>query len=207
MAKLGDFAASTTTTIQVNYLPQFIFIPDVTSNPTKLQVDVLGAGTIVNLDEAGIQVMNFLNAKGSVTNGILIQVSNGLIPNKTVDITITNAVAGTISAYGFNPDGRGNAYAMYEKNTVLAGSGFTFDKFGVVGFDSPTATDIFNVVYADGTEDSLSVEELEAYLPYFQNNNPVSEGLMINNTAQQYKKVQLIPSTNRTCYKLSYKPV
>jgi len=205
MAKLGSFGASTTTTIQATYVPQFLWIPDATTVPNSIQVNVLGEGTILNLDAAGCDVMNWLNAKGTVTNGYLFQLSNGLIPNKNVEITINNAVAGAINAYGLNPDGSGDAYAIYEKNTVLAGSGGTFEKFAVIGFDSPTSTDIFNITMADGTKDSLSVEELECYLPYFQNYNPVSAGLLVNNTAQQYKNLEIIPSTDRVIYKLYYK--
>lgn len=207
MAKLGSFGASAESTINVTYVPQFLWLPDCTTVPNKVQVTVLGDGTIMNLDAAGCDVLNYINAKGSVTNGYLFQLANGLIPAKNVSITVDNAVAGTINAYGFSPDGRGNAYTLFEKVTVLSGSGATFDKFAVLGFDSPTTSDIFNVEMADGTKDSLSVEELEAYIPYFQNNNPVAEGLFINNTAQQYKSVTLVPSTDRTCYKVSYTKV
>ena len=208
MPKLGDFAASTTTTIQVQFVPQFIFFPDVTTVPTLLQIEVLGeGGTILNLDGAGCDVMNNINAKGSVANGYVFQLADGLIKEKTVQITMTNAVAGTISAYGYSPNGEGSAYAKYEKNTILADSGATFQDFAVLGFDSPTAQDIFNVQLTGGGSDKIGVEEIESYQQIFQNYNPVAEGLIINNTAQQYKSVEVIPSTDRGVYVLSYKPV
>lgn len=205
-AKLGDFAASTTTTIQLRYLPEFItFVA--TSIPTLLRIEVLGDGTVMNLDAAGVETLNNLTTKGTQANRYTFQVANGLIKDKNVEITMTNAVAGTVSMYGFSPDGEGDAYLVYQKNTVLADSGFDVQDFSVVGLDSPTANDIFIMEYEDGTQDKLSIEEIDAYQTYKQNYDPSSAGLVIFNFQQQLRKVNITPSTDRIIYFADIQPV
>lgn len=205
-AKIGDMAASTTTTLQIQYVPEFITFEAATV-PTALKVEVLGEGTLMNLDAAGCDIMNDINALGTQANRYTFQLADGLVKGKTVEITMTNAVAAAVSVYGFSPDGLASLFAIYQKNTILADSGKDLSKFAVLGFDSPTADDIFIMEMTDGTQDKLSIEEIDAYQTQQQNYDPSAAGLIINNTEQNYRKVNITPSTNRVVYVLNFQPI
>lgn len=202
-AKIGTLAASTATTLQIQYLPEFItFVSPLP--PSSIKVEVLGDGTTLNLDTLGAQIMNNINSLGSQEFRYTYQLANGLLTNKTVEITIDNPNATEVEVYGFSPDGIGNAYAVYQKNTILADSGKDLSDFAAIGIGAPDANDIYIMEYIDGTQDKLSIEEIDAYQPLFQNYDPSAAGLLINNTSQQYTKVNVTPSSNRSVYVLNF---
>jgi len=202
-AKIGSMAGAATTTLQIQYVPEFITFVSVLP-PTSLKVEVLGDGTIMNLDVVGVDVMNNIGNLGTQANRYMFQIANGLITGKTVEITMANANAGAVDVYGLSPDGEGNAYAVYQKNTILANSGKDLTNFAAIGIAAPTANDIFIIEYEDGTQDKLSIEEIDAYQTLQQNFDPSAAGLLINNTEQQYSKVNITPDTNRGVYLLDF---
>jgi len=202
-AKIGAMAGAATTTLQIQYVPEYItFISALP--PTALKVEVLGDGTIMNLDVIGVDVMNNIGNLGTQANRYLFQLGNGLITGKTVEITMANANAGALDVYGLSPDGAGDAYAVYQKNTILANSGKDLIDFAAIGIAAPTVNDIFIIEYEDGTQDKLSIEEIDAYQTLQQNFDPSAAGLIINNTEQQYSKVNITPDTNRGVYVLDF---
>lgn len=207
MAKIGQLAASTSTTLQITYVPEFITF-STTAAPTKIQLRVLGDGTLVDLSAAAsIGTMNKLGQIGSETNRYTFQVANGLIPGKNAELTITNAQAGTVNVFGYS-NNRGDSYATYNEQTILGSSGTDLSDFAAVGIVALGATDQVNITYADGTVDNYEgANELDSQWAYFQGYDPSGSGYVVQNFDQNVSKLNIIPAANRTVVVLSYQPV
>lgn len=130
----------------LTYVPQFIYF-EISTVPQSIKVNVNGDGLVCDLDGAGITAMSNIRSNGRPTNGYLIQISNGLIKNKNVDITITNGVASAFTAFAIN----GNevvdvpAYLISTGITINAAQSFNLEQFSYVALPSFVAADILNL--------------------------------------------------------------
>lgn len=201
---IGTLAASTTTTINLNYLPAYLYFVAATT-PTTFQVNVAGDGVIANLDDDGVDMIGTLNRQNRVSNSFLIPLADGLIKGKNVDITITNAVAGTVSVYGFSVS-PGATYIQHLSQTVYANSGASFDNLAAYMAPNAGTTDLYTVTYRNGTVQQFNRIEM---LPILGASQAVvlSNSYVFNNYDQTIRMIQVTPAANQTVYVTRFIPV
>lgn len=201
--KIGQLAASATTTINLTWLPQYLYMVLATV-ATAFKVTVFGDGVISDLDGDGLDVFGQQRVIGQETNGYMIALSNGIVKNKNVEIIITNAVAATVDVYGIVRE-EGDVYVQTLRQQVLAHSGADFQDFSCLGFPSAAAGDKFTVAFEDGTVHDLNRLELTAMLQLTQ--NIVSGNFIIDNLDGEIRKVNFIPGAAQTVYVQRFLPV
>lgn len=206
--KIGTLTtgAATVDTFKLTYVPQYLYYIAATQL-TGIKVTVAGDGVVLDLDAAGLNAVSGIGRLGAVSNSYLIPLSTALISGKVCEIQTTNSAAQTPALYGFSlqnsmrNEGVPIVYVKSVKQTALAGSSVTFDKFVQVGFSSPTTSDIFTVGYVDGHIEQFESTELLAVVTLEQNE---VDSYVITNMDQMIDWVKLIPSTDRTCYMTTY---
>ena len=201
--KIGQLAASTTTTINLTWLPQYLYMV-LSTVATAFKVTVFGDGVISDLDGNGLDTFGQQRLIGQETNGYIIALSNGIIKNKNVEITITNAVAAGVDVYGIVRE-EGDVYVQTIRQQVLANSGADFMDFAYLGFPSAAAGDKFTVTFEDGTVHDLNRLELTAMLQFTQ--NIVTGNYIIDNLDGEIRKVNFIPGAAQTVYVQRFLPV
>lgn len=201
--KIGTLAASATTTINLTWVPQYVFFIAATV-PTAFKVNVYGDGVISDIDGNGCTALNSIRLYGAVTNGYLLPVANGLLKGKNTDITITNAVAATVDVYGlaFNA---GYAYVQMIRQYLLANSGAEFNDFAYIAFPSAAAGDLYQVTFRDGTTHLFTYLELNAALGLTQ--VPITSRYNVDNLNGQISLLQATPAAAQTAYLVRYIPV
>ena len=202
-------AASTTTTNQINFIPQFIYFVASTV-PTSLKLTTLQGGVIMDLDSDGCTAMNLLSQYGTNTNAYLYQLGNGKVEGVQAEITMNNAVAAQVDVKEWS-ENMGFAFMQYLKTTVLDGTPTVFSDFAYwagasLGANDTLSLDFYNQVEETGkgavVQNILSRDEVAGRVQYFQNNAGV---YVVHNLEQTVRRVQLIPSgANRSCYTASY---
>ena len=201
---LGSIPASSTATIPLTYVPQFVTF--VTADaPTQLQFKVLGDGVIKDLDTNGIAVENNLLSKEIVTNGYLIQLADGFIGRggpKNAQLTIANAGAAALEVYGYSQR-QGQIYVQTIQQQVLANSGQRFTDFAYLGMPSFVQADNLQITYQDGHVDTqVGPTEVRAAQQVVQANL----ALAIANFEQTIKAVDLIPAATQSIYVMKFVP-
>lgn len=199
--KIGTLTtgAAVTTVVTLNYLPAVLYYIAATQL-TSIKVTVAGDGVILDLDAAGLNAVSGIRRYGAVANSYLIPLADGFIPNKVVEITFVNSAAQTPDIYGFSLK-KGMAYIVSRQQKVLASSGATFEKFAHIAFSSPTVTDEINVGFVDGHVQKIVSVELLGIYTYYSNE---TDSYCIDNVDGAINYVNLIPSTDRTCYVTRY---
>lgn len=163
---LLSIAASSTEAKSINFLSEFITF-NATTVPTSFKIDVLGDGTVFNLDGAGLTALNGIRCVGELAaNQYIFQVADGYI-GKTATFTIANAVVGQLDIYGFSTS-KGRQFVRHEMSRALANVPVTVSDFLYAAFPSAGANDIFNVTFAGGTMQPMHRTELAALLSYKQ---------------------------------------
>lgn len=201
--KIGQLAASATTTINLTWLPQYLYMILATV-ATAFKVTVFGDGVISDLDGDGLDTFGQQRLVGQETNAYMIALTNGIIKNKNVEIVITNAIAGTVDVYGIVRE-EGDTYVQTLRQQVLANSGADFTDFAFLGFPSAAAGDVFTVTFEDGTVHQLNRLELVAMLQFTQ--NIVTGKYEIDNLDGEIRKVNFIPAAAQTVYVQRFLPV
>ncbi len=201
--KIGTLVASDTTTLDLQYLPQYIYFIASTV-PTAFKVNVAGDGVISDLDGDGLDAFGVQLIIGRETNAYTMALADGLIANKVVAITITNAVAGTVDVYGFSRE-EGDVYVQTLRQQVLANSGANFDDFSYMSFPNAAAGDRFVITFEDGTVQDFNRLELTCMSQFSQ--NIVTGAFDLNNLAGDISLVNFIPAATQTVYLQRYIPV
>jgi len=200
--KIGTIPASSTGTINLTYLPEFLFFEAATT-PTMLRVTVLGDGVICDLDANGLNAINGIDAVSRVANGILLRLSNGLIAGRNVEIVITNAVAAPLQVNGFST-AKGSFYVQYLRQIVLANSGQTFRDFSLLALPAIAPTDTVDVNYQDGTSQRFNAAELRQLVGV--NGHQVTHPAVLNMDGT-VKAVTVIPAGQITAVLQRYADV
>ena len=224
MAFLGN-TANGTTTINIQYLPQYLVLEANKSsdafsiqNVTKIKVTILGDGTIFDLDANGLEVFNNMyqysqikgNNLGADVYGVgyrIIQLSNGFIQDKTVQIEIT--AGGVQPVYGFSLARKGTLYLQSIQQLALANSGLQLPAFMHVAIPDFQNTDELNIQFADGLNQKFLKEELMALKYFYQAEQVQSDNdyPIVFNTGGTMKQLNYIPTQNRNVYIQRFKPV
>lgn len=199
---IGTIPASTTGTINLTYLPEFLFF-EATTAPTLLRVTALGDGVILDMDGNGLNAINGIDAVTRVPNGFLVRLSDGLIAGRNIEIVITNAVAGVLTVHGFSTR-QGSFYVQYLRQIILANSGQTFRDFSLLALPNLAPTDTVDVNYQDGTSQRFIAAELRQLIGVngFQVIHPV-----VVNFDGTVKSVTVIPAAQITAILQRYADV
>lgn len=201
--KVKVLVASTTTTWNMTWLPEYFFFVAATV-PTMFKVSVFGDGVIADLDGDGLDALNSIKHIGQVTNGYMIQLADGIIKGKNVEVSITNAVATTVDVYGIVLED-GDIYVQSLRQQALAASGVDITDFAYACFPSAATGDVWNITFEDGTTHKFERAELNALLCLEE--NPVGNKYNIDNIDGTITLVQFIPAATQTIYILQYAPV
>lgn len=201
--KIGQLAASATTTITLTWLPQFIYMV-LSTVATAFKVTVFGDGVISDLDGDGLDTFGQQRLIGQETNAYTIALANGIVINRNVEMVITNAVAATVDVYGIVRED-GDVYVQTLRQQVMANSGADFTDFAYLGFPSAADGDVFTVTFEDETVHTFNRLELTAMMQMTQ--NVITGRFDIDNLDGEIKKVNFIPAAAQTVYMQRFVPV
>jgi hypothetical protein len=201
--KIGTLTtgAAVVTTINLNYLPQYINFTAATGL-TGIKVTVHGEGVLMDLDTDGIAALSGIRRFGNVTNSYLMALADGFIANKNVELQFTNSAAQTPDIFGFSLQ-KGSAYVKSVRIKAFANSQVTFENFGVLGFQSTLSDtlDILNIRFVDGHIQQITGTELKTLCTLFMNE---TDGFLIDNVEGEIDEVTLTAGADRLAYVLSY---
>lgn len=185
------------TTFNLTYLPQTISFINATGLQS-LKVEVLGVGVICDLNAANIKAFANLGLLGSVTGAWCIPLADGLITGKNVTITAVNGVAAAYNLFGYSQN-KGSMYVRTLQAVAQANTGIDINNFMAAIFPEAASTDEFNVTFADGTVQKLTVSELQLLLVQTSgaNLNTVSDQV-IDNRFQTVRNINYLPVSQRT---------
>ncbi|MBA7532804.1 hypothetical protein ES705_25034 [subsurface metagenome] len=201
--KIGTLAASAATTINLTWLPQYIYMV-LTTVATAFKVTVFGDGVISDLDGDGLDTFGQQRLVGQETNAYTVALANGIVINRNIEIVITNAVASEIDVFGIVRED-GDVYVQTLRQQVMAHSGADFTDFAYLGFPSAAAADRFTVTFEDETVHTFNRLELTAMMQFTQ--NVVTGRFDIDNLDGEITKVNFIPDAAQTVYMQRFIPV
>lgn len=192
--KIGNAAANATTTINLQFLPQYLTFDDATTI-SALKVTVLGDGTILDVNQKGILALRKYRLLGQASAArSMIPLANGIILNKTVQIVIVNA-ANASDVYATSIQ-KGSMYLQTIGNAVLLNSGYKFEKFAALAIPDLAAADEVNVEFIDGLVQKLELNEIDL-LSFFSENQI---NVAFDNFAKNIKSVQITPAATQTVF-------
>jgi len=187
------------TTIDLQFCPEKIAYIAATQL-TGLKVEVLGEGTIVDLDAAGLTAAGRHRLVGFSTNGYVIPVADGVIQGKNTRVTITNSAAQTPDIF-VTGDNVGAIYVRTQKSTVLLNNNTEFSKFGALFLPSLAAGDKVFITYEDGLTQIWERDDIMAISGYFQN----TVAYVVDNLEGKIKKASVLVATTQTAYVTDFK--
>lgn len=199
---IGTIPASSTGTINLTYMPEYIAFVAATV-PTQLRVTALGDGVICDLDANGINALNGADEVSRLANAFVIRLADGMIKGRNVEITITNAVASVLTVYGYS-ERKGIDYLQSIRQTILASSGVEFRDFGLLGLPALGAADTVDILYADGHNQRFMDVELNLLRQQNSWNNTFE---VIDNWDGRITSVNVIAATQQTAYLQRFAPV
>ena len=199
---IGTIPASATGTINLTYLPEFLFF-EVLTAPTLLRVTALGDGVILDMDNFGLNAINGIDAVTRVNGGFLVRLSDGLIAGRNIEIVLANAVTGVLTVHGFSTR-QGSFYVQYLRQIILANSGQTFRDFSLLALPNLAEMDTIDINYQDGTSQRFLPVELRqlAGINGYQVAHPV-----VVNFDGTVKSVTVIPAAQITAVLQRYADV
>lgn len=189
------------TTINLNYLPQYLAFAAATQL-TALKIEVLGGGTLVDLDADGLSTIGRANLDGKVTNGYVIELSDGLKKDVNVVMTFTNSAAQTPSIRVWSEENF-TSYIVSKRQTIFANTqaSFSGSQFDFISFENGTAgSDELNVVWESGVVQKMDLVDLQ-YRNGFDNAiDNADEDYYLDNDEGQVRSISYIPSAQTVLY-------
>lgn len=200
--KLGSTGAviSTAYTINATFVPQYLYF-NVAVAPAALKVSVFGDGIITDLDAAGVLFVQGLRMNGRVTNGWIVPLADGFIPNKNLEIIYTTGSAVAVDIYGISLR-KGSVYIQCLRQTALANSGVRIKKFAALGLGNAATADVININYADGLSQKVAFEELKPTMQLYAND--VNSMIGIDNVDAQISEVMFTPNATQVIHVVKY---
>lgn len=200
--KLGTTGSviSTAYTINATFVPQFLYF-NVAVAPAALKVSVFGDGIITDLDAAGVLFVQGLRMNGRVTNGWIVPLADGFIPNKNLEIVYTTGSAVAVDIYGISLR-KGSVYIQCLRQTALSNSGVSVKKFAALGLGNGTSADVININYADGLSQKVAFEELKPTMGLYAYDINNMSG--IDNIDAQISEVMFTPNATQVIHVVKY---
>jgi hypothetical protein len=195
-----------TETFQTNYLGTYLLLVstgDIGSN-TIVKVVPMGDGVLVDLDEAGVDAIGVWKLIGADNNRRrVIPLADGLVPNKVVDITITNGGAATMDVY-MPVTKKGTMYIQCVQQTILANSQAIFKDFSALFLNAMTGENgQITVDWRDGSSHTFSPQELIQFSMFFQD----TLANVLDNLGGNVRKVTIIPTADLKVQLVRYRKV
>ncbi len=149
---------TTTNLPTLSYCPQFLYF-EIATTPQAIKVNVNGDGLVMDLDTAGIVAMSNIRSNGRPTNGFLLQLANGLVKGKNVDISVTNGVASAFTVFAINANEVVDvpAYMVTTGIQINASQSFDLSNFSYTAIPSFVAADILNLFGSKRTIQGMPV--------------------------------------------------
>lgn len=195
-----------TETFQTNYLGTYLMLVTATNPFLNMGVKVvpMGDGVLVDLDDDGVNAIGVWKLIGDPSNfRRVIPLADGLIPNKVVDITITNGGLSVVDVY-MPVTKKGSLYIQCVQQTILANSQAVFTDFSALFVDAMLAQDgQLTVDWRDGSSHTFSPAELEQFSMFFQ----LELKKVLDNTDGRIRKVTIIPTTSLKVQLIRYRKV
>jgi len=200
--KLGTTGAviSTAYTINATFVPQYLYF-NVAVAPSALKVSVFGDGVITDLDANGCLFVQGLRMNGRVTNGWVVPLADGFIPNKNMEIVYTTGSAVAVDIYGISLR-KGSVYVQCLRQTALANSGVSVKKFAALGLMNSATADVINVTYADGLSQKVAFEELKPTMGLYAND--INAMIGIDNIDAEISEVMFTPNATQVIHVVKY---
>lgn len=190
------------TQVNLSYLPQVI-LTDVLV--TKLNVNALGLGVVLDLVDAGLMRLigeedSMVDVNAATVKLYAYYLANGLFGGQNVQLTVANATAVQMWAFSLN---KGNSLIQTTQQTVFANSGVTFTEFlNLYISTGATLLDAVNILWADGTSQNMSLYELVWLQRLTSNTNQTvsatTANVVIDNTKGQILSLTYIPAAQRS---------
>ena len=190
--------AAVVTTVESTWVPSVIHW-DAATQLTNFKMNVLGDGNIVDLDAAGLSVLNRAFREYTIEGKTCLPLADGLIPSKNVDYTFTNSAAQTPSVYVYSQN-KASFYIKHHTQKVFAGSGQEISNFVVLGLPNFVDADSLDIEYNNGTIQKMSPEDLRIINSFDQSIQDDVNDLYISNAQGNIKKVVFIPNADQAVY-------
>lgn len=198
--------AAVQTTVNSTYIPQY-FSYVAATQLTSVRITYQGGGVLLDLDAAGLNSVRGARQVGNITNGTMINLANGFIPNKNLIWEFVNSAAQTPTIYigaeeRADKSRAGDMVLTATKAAVLANSGTEFDDFEYLAMPSLGATDVINVSFRDGLVQPFNRVDLQMLLQRVQSqvNTPDYNISNIPYPTRKIKKVNVTAAAAFTAY-------
>ncbi len=205
--------AAVVTTVNSTYIPRY-FSYVAATQLTGVRITYQGGGVLLDLDAAGLNALRGSRHVGNVTNGTMIDIANGFIPNKNLIWEFTNSAAQTPTIYigaeeRADKSKAGNMVLTATRAQVLANSGTEFDDFEYLGMPALGANDVVNVSFRDGLVQPFNRVDLQMLLQRVQSqvNTPDYNISNIPYPVRKIKKVNVTATAAFTAYVQKWQPV
>lgn len=168
MSKIGTIPANSTTTLNVQNLPEFILLLDDSGFVVSRALEVVISGdNNYNISSQALQeAINKIGNAGVLADFTvfpLAQIANGGVGNKQVDITITNNSASVLEVFGFSTSNNDGTIVRASQSTIVANSNDTYSNFESLVFTNSNVLNV-EVEFASGWKDRYTKIELDALL-------------------------------------------
>jgi len=197
---LGTVTQNTTATFRVNFCPEILLIVSA-GVPVRVQVRALGEGVILDTDATGLALLKQVRKNKDVTNYYGLTLSDGLLKNKNIEIDVSAHASNAATVYGYSTGREGTGYIMTERATVLANTSQEFRQFFGLGLSAINANDQITIHYKSGVSQVFSngdeIKNLSA--------DTGADVIWIDNLDGEIDRLTVIPTSNITVYKTSYK--
>jgi hypothetical protein len=203
----GAIAASGVTTITLPFVPQAIGFANITTI-TRLVVTVLGDGIIADYDAIALANLKNMRQQSVVPVYAEIMLANGIVKGRTCTIEVTNgATASTLYQTTYSDSGEATLYWGMFKQTVLAGAGTDFEKFGILGLGNCAVADYAIIQFEDGATQRFEQAEFRIMLAKFQAVEGNTNDNKIDNIDGWLKRVTFYPAAQQLVYIQKWIPV
>ena len=184
----------------MTFLPEFLSWNDGANALTSLRVETQEDGVLHDWTTLGLAAMNgYMKVGAQAANENLVRLADGELRPKNVTISGITSAAGAI-AFSVCSDNKGRSAYKSSNAAILAGNPTVFEKFFALFVPAAvTATDRFEVEFADGHKQNFDIVDLQRLSSMYQQ----VQGTIVNNIDGYIKRVTVTCAAAHPAYILS----
>ncbi len=184
----------------ITYLPEFISYNDGANPLTSLRIETQEDGVLHDWNALHIAAVNgFMKVGAQAANEVLLRIADGEIKGKNVTISGVTSAAGAI-AFSVCSDNKGVSAYKSSNASILAANPTVFEKFTALFVPAAvTATDRFEVEFADGHRQTFDIVDLQRLSSMYQQ----VQGIIVNNVNGYIRRVTVTCAAAHPAYILS----
>lgn len=184
----------------MTFLPEFISYNDGGNALTSLRIETQEDGVLHDWPALGIAAINgFMKVGAQAANEVLLRIADGEIRPKNVTVSGVTSAAGAI-AFSVCSDNIGSVCFKSSNAAILAANPTVFEKFTALFVPAAvTATDRFEVEFADGHKQNFDIVDLQRLSSQYQQ----VQNVIVNNVNGYIKKVTVTCAAAHPAYILS----